>query len=82
VLRAEPSKAADPIERMSVRLFADITNIAFLPCTKGRFFEQLTEKLIQLSEWKSNELVNVDLHAIAASMAPKWLDGVQSVSHL
>lgn len=71
VLKAEPSQAADPIEWMTVRLFADVASITFLSCKKGRFFEKMTEKLIQLSEWKSNELITVDLHAVATSLAPK-----------
>lgn len=52
--RADPNLAKDPIEQMNARLLTEVANITFPPCTKGRFFDQMTGKMAQVSQWKGN----------------------------
>lgn len=68
-LLAAPQAAADPIERMLVRLLAAAAQVSSLPCAKGRFFDQMTEKLDQVTQFRGNELVPVGLQAIASALA-------------
>jgi hypothetical protein len=68
-LTAHPSRAVDAIEQMTVRLLSEIARVTFLPCKKGQFFEQMTRKLAEIAQWRGNELVNIDLRAVATSLA-------------
>jgi hypothetical protein len=40
------------------------------PCVKGRFFDRLDAKLNQLAKFDSNELVSIDLQAMATALSP------------
>jgi hypothetical protein len=68
-LTAHPSQAVDAIEQMTVRLLSEIPRVTFLPCKKGQFFEQMTGKLAEIAQWRGNELVTVDLRAVATALA-------------
>ena len=37
--------------------------------TKGRFFDRASDKLSQLARFATNELVSVDLQAVAAALS-------------
>jgi hypothetical protein len=67
-MMADPRLAENPIERMVVRLLAEAAHVTVLLCAKGRFFEQMTEKLSEVAQSNCNELVTVDLYAIASSL--------------
>jgi hypothetical protein len=38
-------------------------------CTKGRFFDRANDKLSQLARFATNELVSVDVQAMAAALS-------------
>jgi hypothetical protein len=38
-------------------------------CTKGRFFDRANDKLSQLARFATNELVSLDLQAMASALA-------------
>jgi hypothetical protein len=66
-LIADRSSAATAIERMGGRLLAAVPQLKLAECAKGRFFDRASEKLHQLARFDTNELVPVDLHAMAAA---------------
>jgi hypothetical protein len=37
-------------------------------CTKGRFFDRVSDKLSQLARFATNELVSFDLQAMASAL--------------
>jgi hypothetical protein len=68
-LIADRGSAATAIERMAARLLAAVSRPKMAECAKGRFFDRVSEKLGQLARFDSNELVSVDLQAMAAALS-------------
>jgi hypothetical protein len=64
-LIADRGSAASAIERMAARLLAAISRPKMAECVKGRFFDRASGKLGQLARLDTNELVSVDLQAMA-----------------
>jgi hypothetical protein len=67
-LIADCGSAATAIERMAARLLAAVSQPKVAECSKGRFFDRASEKLGQLARFDTNELVSVDLQAMAAAL--------------
>jgi hypothetical protein len=61
--------AATAVERMAARLLAALSRPKAAECTKGRFFDRASDKLSQLARFATNELVPVDLQAMAAALS-------------
>ena len=68
VLVADCDSAATTIERMAARLLTAVSHPKAAACVKGRFFDRLDAKLNQLARFDSNELVSVDLQAMATAL--------------
>jgi hypothetical protein len=69
VLIADCGAATTAIERMAARLLAAASQPNAAECTKGRFFDRVSEKLSKLARFDSNELVSFDLQAMASAFA-------------
>jgi hypothetical protein len=67
-LVADRDSAATIIERMAARLLTAVSNPKPAACVKGRFFDRLDAKLNQLARFDSNELVPIDLQAMATAL--------------
>jgi hypothetical protein len=67
-LMANRGSAVTVIERMAGRLLAAVSQLKVAECAKGRFFDRASEKLGQLARFDTNELVLLDLHAMAAAL--------------
>jgi hypothetical protein len=61
--------AATAIERMAARLLAALSRPNAAECSKGRFFDRASDKLNQLARLATNELVSVNLQAVAAALS-------------
>ena len=57
--------ARNPIERMAIRLLGAVNEPRVQPCIKGRFFDRMEAKLVQLAGRDSNELVAIDVPTMA-----------------
>ena len=71
-LIADPGSAATIIEQMAARLLAAVSQPKAVECVKGRFFDRANGKLSQLAKFNTNELVLVDLQAMAAALSSHW----------
>jgi len=67
-LIADRDSAATTIERMAARLLTAVSHLKAAACVKGRFFDRLDSKLNQLATLDSNELVSIDLQAMATAL--------------
>jgi len=67
-LIADCGSAATAIDRMAARLIVAVSQPKVVGCAKGRFFDRTSEKLSQLARFNTNELVSVDLKAVAAAL--------------
>ena len=56
------------VERMAVRLLGTVREPQAQACVKGKFFDRMQAKLNQLTAHDSNELVRIDLQAMADAM--------------
>jgi hypothetical protein len=61
----------DLVEHMVVRLLGAVSAPLAQPCLKGKFFDRMQAKLNQLTAHDSNELVTIDLRAMADVMADR-----------
>ena len=61
--------AATSVERMAARLLAAVSRPNAAECTNGRFFDRANDKLSQLARFATNELVSLDLQAMASALA-------------
>jgi len=61
--------ATAAIERMAARLLAALSRPNAAECSKGRFFDRASDKLNQLARLATNELVSVNLQAVAAALS-------------
>jgi hypothetical protein len=68
-LIADRDSAATAIERMAARMLAAVSRPKVVECAKGRFFDRATAKLDQLARFDTNELVPVELQAIAGALS-------------
>ncbi len=57
------------IEHMAIRLLGAVGTPQAQACVKGKFFDRMQAKLDQLTAYDSNELVQIDVQAIADAMA-------------
>ena len=69
ILIANRSAAINVVERMTVRLLATVFQAKPVKCTKGRFFDRVTNKLSQLANCRTNELVPFDVQAMAEALS-------------
>jgi hypothetical protein len=67
-LVADRDSAATTVERMAARLLTAVSHPKTAACVKGRFFDRLDAKLNQLARFDSNELVSIDLQAMATAL--------------
>ena len=56
------------VEQMAVRLLGTVREPQAQACVKGKFFDRMQAKLNQLTTHDSNELVRIDLQAMADAM--------------
>ena len=68
-LIADRGSAATTIEQMAARLLAAASQPKLEKYTKGRFFDRASEKLRRLARFDTNELMPVDLAAMAAALS-------------
>ena len=61
--------ATTSVERIAARLLSVLPRPNAAECTKGRFFDRVSDKLNQLTRFATNELVSFDLHAMAAALS-------------
>ena len=52
---------------MAARLLTPVSHPKAAACVKGRFFDRLDGKLNQLARFDNNELVSIDLQAMATA---------------
>ena len=76
-LIADRDSAPTTIERMAARLLTAVSHPKAAACVKGRFFDRLDAKLNQLARFDSNELMSIDLQAMATISGTKR-DGMRS----
>jgi hypothetical protein len=69
-LIARRDTARDSVERMAFRLLRAAKQPRAQVCVKGRLFDRMQAKLYQLTTHVNNELVPIDLQAIADALEP------------
>jgi hypothetical protein len=69
ILIDDPGAAVGVIERMVARLLASVSQLNSAKCTKGRFFDRVSDKLTQLGKFATNELVAFDVQALAEALS-------------
>jgi hypothetical protein len=69
VLIANRGAAVGVVERMAARLLAAVFQPNAASCTKGRFFDRVSEKMSQLGKSASNELTAFDVQAMAVAFS-------------
>jgi len=69
ILIANRGAAITVVERMTARLLATVIQANPVKCTKGRFFDRVSDKLSQLAKFDSNELVPFDVRAMAEALS-------------
>jgi hypothetical protein len=68
-LIANPGVAVSVVERMAARLLAAVFQADAAKCTKGRFFDRASDKLNQLGQFASNELIAFDVQVMAEALS-------------
>ena len=63
--------ATTSVERMAARVLAAVSRPNAAECTKGRFFDRASDKLSQLARFATNELVSIDLQAMASALTER-----------
>ena len=66
---------------MAVRLFGALSQVKAVECVKGRFFDRANEKLNQLARLETNELLSVDLRAMAAALSRPHAETIGADPH-
>jgi hypothetical protein len=74
-LIADHGAAVSAVERLAARLLAAIFRPDATNCTKGRFFDRVSDKLSQLGKFATNELVPFDVQAMAEALSPTTRPG-------
>ena len=69
ILIANRGAALSVVERMAARLLAAVSQPNATKCTKGRFFDRVSDKLSQLGKFATNELVSFDVQAMAETLS-------------
>jgi hypothetical protein len=69
ILIADRGAAVSVVERMAARLLAAVFQLNVAKCTKGRFFDRVSDKLTQLGTFATNELVPFDVQALAEALS-------------
>ena len=59
--RAEPEQLTRPCRYALREMLQHIPHLKLSPCIKGRFFDEMKNKLSRLSDFRSNELQNITL---------------------
>jgi hypothetical protein len=57
--------ADDPMAEALRQMLLGLRRVTFSPCVKGRFFDEMSQKLTALTRTKSNEVVSLDLARVA-----------------
>jgi len=73
VLIANRGAAISVVERMAARLLTAVFQPNPVKCTKGRFFDRVNDKLSQLAKFGTNELVPLDVRAMAEVLSSQLL---------
>jgi hypothetical protein len=68
ILIANRGLAVTVVERMAARLLAAVFQPNAATCTKGRFFDRVSDKLSQFGKFGTNELVPFDVQAMAEAL--------------
>jgi hypothetical protein len=69
MLIADRVAAVTAVERVVTRLLAAVFQLDTAPCTKGRFFDRMSDKLTQLGKFAANELVPFDVQTMAEALS-------------
>ena len=69
ILIDDPGAAISAVERMVTGLGAAVFQLSTAKCTKGRFFDRVSDKLTQLGKFATNELVAFDVQAMAKALS-------------
>ena len=77
----DPGSVASETERMAARLFGALSQVKAVECVKGRFFDRANEKLSQLARLETNELLSVDLRAMAAALSRPPAETIGADTH-
>jgi hypothetical protein len=72
ILIANRGLAVTVVERMAARLLAAVFQPNAAKCTKGRFFDRVSDKLSQFGKFDTNELVPFDLQAMAEALSSPY----------
>jgi hypothetical protein len=81
VLTANRSAAVSFVERMAARLLAAVFQLNTAKCTKGRFFDRVSNKLSRLGKFATNELVPFDVQAVARALSSTTPPGGHDANH-
>ena len=71
ILVANRGVAVTVVERMVARLLAAVFQPNATKCTKGRFFDRVSDKLSQFGKFGTNELVPFDVQAMAEALSSR-----------
>ena len=67
-LAATPAADQSPVALAGSRLLGAVCRAQVQACVKGRFFDRMHAKLDQLARMESNELVPIDVQAMALAL--------------
>jgi len=70
-LIANHGLAVTVVERMAARLLAAVLQPNAVKCTKGRYFDRVSDKLSQFGKFGTNELVPFDVQAMAEALSSR-----------
>lgn len=68
LLESEAGEAEGPIAGSLCRLLRNVSSLSLHSCVKGRFFDDMQRKLIQVDHTGSNELKRIDFAQLANSL--------------
>jgi len=74
LIGAAPKSVSQPSHRALLEMLRGIPQLKLFPCVKGYFFENMKQKLQQLSNFRSNEITAIDFDAIVKKIMPDSQD--------
>ena len=74
-LAATPAAGQSPVALAGSRLLGTVCWAQVQACVKGRFFDRMQAKLDQLARGESNELVPIDVQAMASALVKATVNG-------
>ncbi len=70
LINAPAESVSQPSHRALREMLRGIARLKLFPCVKGFFYDNIMQKLRQLSNFRSNEITAVDFDAIVKKMEP------------